>query len=60
MSDNGNGNGVPPIPSGLSWTQQMEAVAARSEHDSLIEAQTNQEVNRNNGMAQSAAGIGRA
>jgi hypothetical protein len=38
----------------------MQAIQQQSMQESLVEAQTNEVVNRNNGMAQSAAGVGRS
>jgi hypothetical protein len=37
----------------------MQALQQESMQESLIEAQTNEAINRNNGMAQAANGVGR-
>jgi hypothetical protein len=50
----------PPPPSLASWEAEMAAIQQQSMQESLVEAQTNEAVNRNNGMAQSAAGVGRS
>jgi hypothetical protein len=42
------------------WSAEMQAIQQQSMQESLVEAQTNEVVNRNNGMAQSAAGVGRS
>jgi hypothetical protein len=42
-----------------SWSQEMEAIQQQSMQESLVEMKTNEAVNRNNGMAQAAAGVGR-
>jgi hypothetical protein len=38
----------------------MKAIQEQSMQESLVEAQTNEVVNRNNSMAQSASGVGRS
>lgn len=42
------------------WSAEMQAIQQQSMQESLVEAQTNEVVNRNNGMAQSASGVGRS
>jgi hypothetical protein len=54
---------TPASSSGTSqaqWSAEMQAIQQQSMQESLVEAQTNEVVNRNNGMAQSAAGVGRS
>jgi hypothetical protein len=56
-------SGSPAPASGSSqgnWSAQMQAIQAQSMQISLVEAQTNEVVNRSNAMAQSAAGVGRS
>ncbi len=50
---------VTPVDTGKSWTSKMEAVAARSENDALIEADVSQRVNQNSKFADAAQGIAR-
>jgi len=42
-----------------TWTQQMQNIQQESRQESLVEMATNEAINRNNGMAQAAAGVGR-
>jgi hypothetical protein len=42
-----------------SFAAEMQALQQESMQESLIEAQTNEAINRNNGMAQAANGVGR-
>jgi hypothetical protein len=59
-------SGAAPTPAPNSgttqaqWSAEMQAIQQQSMQESLVEAQTNEVVNRNNGMAQSAAGVGRS
>lgn len=54
---------TPPPTAGTSqsqWSAEMKAIQEQSMQESLVEAQTNEVVNRNNSMAQSASGVGRS
>ena len=41
------------------FAAEMQAIQQESMQESLVEAQTNEAINRNNGMAQAAQGVGR-
>jgi hypothetical protein len=42
-----------------NFAAEMQALQQESMQESLVEAQTNEAINRNNGMAQAANGVGR-
>jgi hypothetical protein len=53
---------TPTTPNAAStggFAAEMQAIQQESMQESLIEAQTNEAINRNNGMAQAAQGVGR-
>jgi hypothetical protein len=50
----------PVLPtSQKSWSQEMEALQQQSMQESLVQMKTSEAINRNNSMAQAAAGVGR-
>lgn len=55
----GGAGGASSTTSVSSFAAEMQALQQESMEESLIEAQTNEAINRNNGMAQAANGVGR-
>jgi hypothetical protein len=54
-----SGAGSSGGPGEATFESQMQQQAAQSREDSIIETQTNVQINQNNAVAQTSAGVGR-